>query len=182
MKISPLQEYKSVDWSGLTTKNHLGAMFGIEPQKASKLVSRIHQINFGMDLDTYLNQFGVKTLESDDDFTWMLQGTGDKNIPIVGYAASNMAKPGINFSRFTVTFNEKYFAVTEVIVGEKNEKYSLRVMEEPTKNGNNWDYEVELMTPDSKLFFPPSELAAGKRFSKEWSIVEQTLSARGGGR
>lgn len=181
MKISPLQEYKSTDWSGLTTKNHLGHMFGVEPQKASKLVSRIHQINFGMDLDTYLNQFGVKTLESDDDFTWMLQGTGDKNIPIVGYAASNMMKPGINFSQFTVTYSEKYFAVTEVIVGEQNEKYSLRIVEEPVPNGNYWDYTVQLMTGDAQLFFPPSELAAGKRFSKEWSIVEQTLSVRGGG-
>jgi hypothetical protein len=181
MKISPLQEYKSIDWSGLTTKNHLGAMFGVEPQKASKLVSRIHQINFGMDLDTYLNQFGVKTLESDEDFTWMLQGTGDKNIPIVGFDASNQAKPGINFSQFTVTFGEKYFAVTEVIVGEKNEKYSLRIVEEPTPNGNNWDYTVQLMTGDAQLFFPPSELATGKRFSKEWSIVEQTMSVRGGG-
>jgi hypothetical protein len=156
-------------------------MYGIEPQKASKLVSRIHQINFGMDLDTYLNQFGVKTLDSDEDFTWMLQGTGDKNIPIQGYSASNMAKPGINFSSFTVTFAEKYFAVTEVIVGEKNEKYSLRVMEEPVPNGSYWDYTVQLMTNDPSLFFPPSELAVGKRFSKEWSIVEQTLSVRGGG-
>jgi len=181
MKISPLQEYKPTDWSGLTTKNHLGALYGIEPQKASKLVSRIHQINFGMDLDTYLNQFGTKELESDDDFTWMLQGTGDKNIPIQGFSAANMAKPGINFSQFTVSFSEKQFFATEVIVGEKNEKYSLRIVDDGVLNGNYWDYPVQLMTGDPQLFFPPAELAIGKRFSKEWSVVEQTLSTRGGG-
>jgi hypothetical protein len=181
MKISPLQEYKPSDWSGLTTKNHLGALYGIEPQKASKLVTRIHQINFGMDLDTYLSQFGTKTLESDEDFTWMLQGTGDKNIPIQGYSASNAAKPGINFSEFTVTFAERMFFATEVIVGEKNEKYSLRIVDEPVLNGNYWDYTVVLMTADPQAFMPPSELAVGKRFSKDWAISEQTLSVRGGG-
>jgi len=181
MKISPLQEYKSTDWSGLTTKNHLGALYGIEPQKASKLVTRIHQINYGMDLDTYLNQFGVKTLESDEDFTWMLQGTGDKNIPIQGFSASNAAKPGINFSEFTVTFSERMFFATEVIVGEKNEKYSLRIVDEPVLNGNYWDYTVVLMTSDPQAFMPPAELAVGKRFSKDWAISEQTLSVRGGG-
>jgi len=181
MKISPLQEYKPTDWSGLTTKNHLGALYGIEPQKASKLVTRIHQINFGMDLDTYLDQFGTKQLENDDDFTWMLQGTGDKNIPIQGFVASNAAKPGINFSTFTVSFSEKMFFATEVIVGEKNEKYPLRVMDDPILNGNYWDYTVQLMTGDPQLFFPPAELAVGKRFSKDWAISEQTLSVRGGG-
>jgi hypothetical protein len=181
MKISPLQEYKPSDWSGLTTKNHLGALYGIEPQKASKLVTRIHQINYGMDLDTYLSQFGTKTLESDEDFTWMLQGTGDKNIPIQGFSASNAAKPGINFSEFVVTFSERMFFATEVIVGEKNEKYPLRIVDEPVLNGNYWDYTVQLMTADPQAFMPPAELAVGKRFSKDWAISEQTLSVRGGG-
>jgi len=181
LKISPLQEYGPKDWAGLTTKNHLGAMFGVEPQKASKLVTRIHQINYGMDLDSYLNKFSPLYLESDEDFTWMLQGTGDKNIPIVAYSAPNSAKPGINFSEFTVTFPEKMFFATEVIVGELNEKYPIRLLDDGILEGTNYTYRAQLLTGDPDLFVPAEELAAGKRFSKEYSIVEQTLSTRGGG-
>ena len=55
-------------WTGLTTKNHLGAIYQTNPQAASKLMTRIHQTNFGLDLDSYLEQFSPLTLDSDDDW------------------------------------------------------------------------------------------------------------------
>lgn len=185
-KISPLQMLEATNWSGLTTKNHIGALYGINPQKASDLMTRIYNVNFGMDLDTYLNQFEPLYLDSDDDFQWELQGSGDRNIPLVqasinGTAVTSTDKPGINFTRFTLTFAEQFFSDVNLIVGEKNEAYPMRIVDAPKPNGSNWDYEVELMTGDPTLFVPSTELAAGKRFSKEWSPVEQTLSKKGGG-
>ena len=59
-------------WAGLTTTNHLGAIYQAAPQVASKVMSQIHQTNFGLNLDTYLNKFSPIYLDTDDDFTWEL--------------------------------------------------------------------------------------------------------------
>jgi hypothetical protein len=188
MKISALQMYESTNWQGLTTSNHLGSLFNIEPQKASQLLTRIYNVNFGMDLDSYLNQFKPLYLESDDDFEWQLQGSGRKNVPLVsasltsgGAAVSATDKAGINTNHFFLVFPEQYFTDVNLIVGEKNEAYPMRIVKEPVAIGSNWEYEVELLTGDMTLFVPSEELAAGKRFSKEWSPVSHTLSKKGGG-
>jgi len=64
-----------------------------------------------MDLDTYLNQFGVKVLDNEDDFVWELIGTSKKNIPLVearltrnGSAIAATDKPGVGASRFFLVF------------------------------------------------------------------------------
>ncbi len=54
-KISPFQMTEAQSWAGLTTKNHLGAIYQSKPQMASKLMTRIAQTNFGLDLDSYLD-------------------------------------------------------------------------------------------------------------------------------
>lgn len=190
MRISPLQEYEPTDWSGLTTVNHLGAIYGQKPQEASKLVSMIHQINFGMDLDTFLNRFPVLYLDTDDDFTWKLRGDSNKNVPLVsarigGFSStttvsSSSHKAGLNHSKFILTFAEKFFSDVDVIVGERNEVYPIQITDIPRANGTNWDYECELLTADPTLYIPYTELLAGKRFSREWSLVEKTLSKKGG--
>ena len=172
-------------WTGLTTKNHLGAIYQSKPQMASKLMTRIHQTNFGLDLDTYLEQFSPVYLETDDDFEWDLIGTAKKNVPLV--EARIAATPitaadecGKNFTEFELVFPEQWFSDENVIVGEKNEVYPIQVIADPTPEGTNWVYRVNLITGDSDLFVPFEELTAGKRFSKDWSLVEQTLSKKGG--
>lgn len=187
-KISPLQMYEPTNWTGLTTDNHIGSLFGIEPQMASDVLTRIYNVNYGMDLDSYLNQFPVKQLKSDDDFQWKLQGAGKKNIPLVkaalsfgGAQVSGSDKAGLNHSRFFLSFPEQYFTDVNLIVGEKNETYPILIVDDPKPEGSNWTYEVELLTGDPTLFIPVDDLAAGKRYSKEWSPVERTLSKKGGG-
>ena len=68
-QISPFQMTEAQAWTGLTTKNHMGAIYQANPQSASKLMTRIYQTNFGLDLDTYLGQFSPLTLDTDDDYT-----------------------------------------------------------------------------------------------------------------
>jgi hypothetical protein len=185
MSFNALQETTPTDWSGLTTDNHLYNIFAIDVQKASDLVTLIHQINNGMDLDTYLSQFPVLTLDSDEDFRWMLQGNSRKNVPLIraeinGTAVTATDKPGIGGSRFTLVFAENYFSDTDMIVGEKNERYPVRILAEPLFVGSEIHYECELFTNDPDLFIPYDELIYGKRFSKEWNPVERTLSSKGG--
>jgi hypothetical protein len=97
-----------------------------------------------------------------------------------GSAISTTSQTGRNGNRFTLTFPEQYFSDTNLIVGEKNSVYPIRIVGLPVPNGTLWDYECELFTGDTDLYIPYDELVAGKRFSKEWSIVEKTLSIKGG--
>ena len=184
-RVSPLQEYEPQEWSGLTTKNHLGAIYQVQPQDTSKLVTMLYKANRGVNFNIFLQQFGTTTLATDDDFRWRLQGSSKKNIPLVecsvsGTAITSSSVAGKNGARFTLTFPEQYFSDTNLIVGEQNSVYPIRIVGIPVPNGAHWDYECELFTGDPDLFVPYEELVAGKRFSKEWSIVEKTLSIKGG--
>jgi hypothetical protein len=187
MRISPFQLYESEDITGLVTANHLGYRFGIEPQEASKVAIWIHQINSGATINSYLNRFPTVYMDTDDDFEWNIASNGDKNIPLVkaevtlGTALAVTDKAGLNFGEFYVYFNESYFTDVNQIVGERNQVYPLRILEDPTPVGGLWRYRVKLNTGDRNLFVPYDELLGGKRFSKDFSPVEQTLSKKGGG-
>ena len=185
-KISQFQMTEAKSWAGITSKNHLGAIFGAEPQKASKLLTRIAQTNFGLDLDSFLDGFDPLYLDTDDDFTWDLVGSGKKNVPLVearigGAAVVATDTPGLNFTEFEMVFPEQWFTDEHVIVGHKNEKYQLQIQADPQPEGLNWKYKVKLLTGDPLLFVPVEELAANKRWSKDFSLVEDTLSIKGGG-
>ena len=110
MKISDFVEYLPTDWTGLTTANHIGQIYGLEPQFATKLVSRLLEVNFGDDLESLLDQFGALYLDSNESFRWMLQGNSRKNIPLVraeidGVAVVVTDQAGKFNSRFTLVFN-----------------------------------------------------------------------------
>ena len=185
MRISNLQMTEGTGWVGYTSRNHLGAIYQDSPQKASQMVTRIRQATFGNDIDTFLGQFSPLYLENGEDYTWDLEGSGTKNVPLVEarIAGSTVVagdEPGKNFSQFELVFAENWFSDVNVIVGEKNEKYPLRVLGEPVLEGTNYVYTVMLVSGDEDLFMPLEELEAGKRFSKDFSSVEQELSNKGG--
>mgnify|MGYP001951764642 CR=1 FL=1 len=73
---------KGKSWSGLTLKNHIGAIFGLKPQLVSPLTTVLLQ-NSGMkNLDTTLSLFPEKVLETSDDFVWKLVGSDERNIAL----------------------------------------------------------------------------------------------------
>jgi len=184
-RVSPLQEYEPKDWSGLTTKTHLGAIYQNKPQETSTMINLLYRANRGTNFGLFLQKFSPLYLKTDDDFRWRLQGSSKKNVPLVscfvnGSVITVASQAGKNGARFTLTFPEQYFSDTNLIVGEKNSVYPIRIVGLPVPNGTLWDYECELFTGDPDLYVPYDELVAGKRFSKEWSIVEKTLSIKGG--
>jgi hypothetical protein len=186
MLISKLQTLDPKDWGGLTTDNHLGALYMQEPQLVSEVIEHIYKVNLGGDdVMSFINQFPVMYIDDDVPYDWLLQGADEKNIPLVDYwdstYATKPARPGIARSTFFMEFGEHYFSATDVIVGEKDELYKLRIVADPINRGTSVLYEVQLVTGDDNLFVPAEELAAGKRWSKDYSLVEQTLSKRGGG-
>ena len=180
-----LKEFEPKEWGGLTTKNHLGAAYMIEPQKASKFMTLIHQANMGYtDLDTFLNRFPTVYMETDDEYTWDVYAGGEKNIPLIaayidGSAVSATSTAGAGFSEFVLRFPEPYFYDVNIIFGHK-EDYQIQIIADPTPAGIYWDYRCKLVTGDPELYIPYSEIVAGKRFSKQYSGVESTLSKKGG--
>ena len=184
-----LKEFDPKEWGGLTTKNHLGAAYMIEPQKASDFVTMIYQSNLGYeDLDTFLNRFPVKYLETDDEYYWDVFAGGERNIPLVAAytgdfgdltAITATVKTGVAFSDIFLEFPESYFFDVNIIFGHKKE-YQFQIQEDPVPNGTNFIYRAKLITGDPELYVPYSELVAGKRFSKQYSGVESTLSKKGG--
>lgn len=184
MQISHLQIVDAKSWKGLTTENHLGAIWNEEPQKASELISKIQQRNYGMDIKTFLKKYPTKKFAKDTDYTWDLESKGVDNIALVearidGTAVTAADQAGINFSEFELVFPKDWFSMTEVIVGHKNEQYPIRIKEEGRAEGSNIVYTCELMTGDPNLFIPYEEIVSGKLFSREYAPAESTLSQRG---
>jgi len=185
MKISNTQIVNSKDWSGMTSKNHLGAIWEQKPQLASKITGRMLAESYGTSLDTMLSELPIKTLETDDDFTWSLIGNNEQNISLVearfqgSVVTSSDVNVGANKQSFELVFPKRWFSDTEVIVGEQNERYPIQIINEYSE-GTNSVYECVMWGTDAATTgMPGEELVAGKKFSKEYAPVEESLSVRG---
>lgn len=189
MELGKFQMTEAKNLAGLTTSNHLGLMFRTEPQLLTKVMTKILSASGVNNLETVLQRYPVKRLENDDDFTWKLIGSDNRNIPLLyGYSDpankvsttfDTSGNAGVDGVPFYLVFAEKYFSDVNVIVGEKNEIYQLQILEDPTKYADGWHYKVRVMGNNS-AGIPESECVAGKRFSKEFSPVEDTMSVKGG--
>lgn len=185
-KLNRFQKQTFSHWKGLTKYNHLGSIFQLQPQKATSLMVQLLAWYRGKTLDTFLSQFPTKTFDSDDEYTWDVIGSSLRNIPLVearntdgvtvGATGDNV---GVNGEPFYLVFAEDWFADGEVIVGELNEIYPLRVLADGRNEGTNTVYKVELMGGIT-TGMPVAELQPGKRFSVEYAPVERTLSRKVG--
>ena len=185
-KLSKFQKQSFNHWMGTTKNNHLGGIFQLQPQKATSLMVQLLAWYRGKTLDTFLSQFPVKSFDSDDEYTWDVIGSALRNIPLVEardadgqLVGSNNV--GINGEPFYLVFAEDWFADGEVIVGERNEIYPIRVLGSGRNEGTNTVYKVELMGGIT-AGIPTEELEAGKRFSVEYAPVEKEFSRKVGDR
>ena len=182
-KLSGFQMVAPKSHAGLTTKNHLAAMFSQSPQLLQTAITKMLGASNVNNIDTMLSGLAVRYVDTDDDFTWKLVGATERNIPLVearvGGTAVTSGNVGANGQEVELVFGEKYFSDVNVLVGEKNEVYQFRVIDEPIAEGTNYVYRTILMGNDS-TGVPYTELATGKRFSKDFSPVEDTMSIKGG--
>lgn len=182
-RLSPLQMTDATDWKGLTTENHLGAIWQAAPQKVSNMITRIHSNYWGNNLDSVLAEFPTLYMENDNDFTWDLCSKALNHYELVearinGTAITAADQPGKNLTTFELVFDKDRFSDGQRIVGELNEIYPLLIISS-AKEGTRMVYTVKLDTGDANMFMPYDELIAGKKFSGEYSPVERTLSRRG---
>lgn len=138
----------------------------------------------GKVLESYLAKLPRKEFETDDEITWNVIGGSRRNIPIIGCrdesgTAVTTGNVGVGNLPFYSIFAEDWFADGNVIVGELNEIYPIRILGNPVVEGTQYVYKCELMG-GIMTGIPASELSNGKRFSVEYSPVEREFSRRVG--
>ncbi len=183
------QMTKAMAWSGLTLKNHIGALFGSQPELVSPLTTVLLQ-NSGMkNLDTTLSLFPTHTLEAgSSDFVWKVVGSEERNIPLVEARYNGTVvddtDTGIGQARatFELVFGEKWFTKMHLIAGHRPDVYQIRIIDEPFEEGQNYVYTCEVWGGTESLAgIPGDELLPGMRFSIEGAPVEDELSIQGAG-
>lgn len=185
-KLGKFQMVGFQSWKGLTKENHLGSIFQTAPQKASNLMVQLLAYYRGKTLDTFLSQFPVKEFETDDEYTWEVIGSSRRNIPLVeardengGVVTASSGMVGAGTAPFYLVFAEDWFALGEVIVGNLNQVYPIRIISEARMEGTNAVYKVETMGGNTQGI-PAERLLAGERFSVEFAPVEKELSRQVG--
>ena len=175
-------------WKNLTTYNHLGAIFQQAPQKATNLMVQLLAFYRGKTLDTFLNQFPVKEFDDDSEYYWDVIGSSRRNIPLIeardedgSVVTEGSGMIGAGTAPFYLVFPEDWFAYGEYIVGNLNEIYQFRILEDAKMEGTNAVYRVELAGGNTQGV-PAERLLPGERFSVEAAFVEKELSRKVGDR
>lgn len=169
-------------WKGLTKDNHLGSVFRTSPQKASDLMVQLLAYNRGKSLDTFLSSFPVREFENDDEYYWEVVGSSRRNITLIEardetgkVVTAESGNIGAGGTSFYLVFGEDYFANGEVIVGNLNQVYPQRIIEEGRFEGTNVVYKVELMGGNT-AGIPAERLLSGEKYSVDYAPVEKELS------
>lgn len=179
-KINQLQVSYAQSWAGLTTENHLYAIYQAEPQLASDIVTEVFGMMRYQGLDNFMSKYPTKMMDTDAEYRWFLKGDDRKAIPIVGYTATDTNRPGVAKQPFLLEVTERYFQQSDYLIFD-NRDFGVRIMDEGYGNGTNWVYTVQHMEPGDDFFIPPTLLAAGRKVSKERNIVTMTLNKEYGG-
>lgn len=185
-KLGKFQMLGFQHWKGLTSDNHLGSIFQLQPQKATNLMVQLLAFHRGKTLDTFLNQFPTREFEDDNEYYWDVIGSSRRNIPLVEARNENGEvvedgdpNVGVGTSPFYLVFPEDWFADGEVIVGHLNQVYPMRILGDARMEGTNAVYKVELMGGNT-TGIPAERLLAGERFSIDFAPVEKELSRKVG--
>lgn len=182
-KLGKFQSLEFDSWGKTSKLNHLSSVFLRSPQQATDMMVQLLAFHKGKTLDTFLSQFPTKEFDSDEEYTWNVIGSMMKNLPLVeartlaGATIAANQTAGANGEPFYVVFDEDLFADGAVIVGELNEIYPLRILDDGFKEGTNVRYKVELMGGIT-AGMPGDQLQPGKRFSKEYAPVEREFSRK----
>jgi len=185
-KLNRFQTLTFSHWKGTSKENHLGGIFLMQPQKATELMVQLLAFYRGKTLDTFLSQFPVKEFDTDDEYTWDVIGSALRNIPLCeardcdgNTIEADSGNAGVNGEPFYLVFAEDWFADGEVIFGNLNEVYPIRVLGEGRNEGTLTVYKVELMGGIT-AGIPAERLLSGERFSVGYAPVEKEFSRKVG--
>lgn len=186
-KLSRFQMRPFTTWNGVMKENSLAAMGLLAPQKLSNFMVQLLAFKNGKTLDTFLSQFPTLELDNDQEITWDVIGSDRRNVALVRALDINRnlfkagdGNIGANGVPFYLEFNEAYFFLGEVIFGELNELYQIRIIDEPIESGSNYLYKVQTYGHNNGGI-PIERLQPGERFSTEYAPVSREFSRGVGG-
>ena len=184
--LGKFQTREFTSWKGLTRDNHLGAIFAKAPEKATNLMVQLLAYKRGKTLDTLMNQLPTREFESDEEYTWDVVGSSRRSIPLIEARDENGAvvedhrqMVGAGTAPFYLVFGEDWFANGEYIVGNLNEVYQFRILDDARLEGSNAVYKVELAGGNTDGV-PAERLLAGEKFTVEAAFVEAEMSRKVG--
>lgn len=189
-RISNTQMAGVTAWRGTVTKeNHLYGLFRTNPQMASDVMTVLMSSMHLPTLDTYLSrEVPVREYEDDSELFWDIVSSSRRNVPLIEarradgtvVAADDATNVGVGFEPFYLVFPTDWFALGEVLWGERNEVYPVIVKEEGRAEGTNTVYLVEPFGANGAEGIPPAELIGGKRFSWAYAPIEDNFSRKVG--
>lgn len=189
-RISNNQMVGVTAWRGtVTNENHLYGLFRTNPQMASDVMTVLMSTMHLPTLDTYLSrEVPVREYEDDTELFWDIVTSSRRNIPLVEarrcdgtvVSDSDTTNVGIGFEPFYLVFPTDWFAIGEVLWGEKNETYPVIVKEAGRQEGTNTVYLVEPFGAEVAGGIPVDELLPGKRFSWAYAPIEDNFSRKVG--
>lgn len=172
----------------LTKLNHLSSIGQASPQKASNLMVQLLAWHRGKTLETFLSKFPTKYFDDDSEYYWDVTGSTKRNIPLIEARKSDGSvvedkdeMVGTGTEPFYLVFGEDWFADGEVIFGNLNQVYPIRILGDARMEGTNAVYLCELMGGNT-AGIPGERLLAGERFSVGFAPVERELSRKVGDR
>lgn len=186
-----LQKYQmqSFDnWAGfqpseLINKYWIGNYFNCDKDGSEKFIHRLLDYNVGPGLESILEKYPTKEFDPNVPITWNIMGSSYRNIPLKeardfdGNVIDEdyQGNVGIGLEPFYLVFREKWFFLGETIVGNLNEEYQFRIIDQPREEGTDYVYKVELGGGNT-TGVPPKRLLCGEKFSVEAAYVERELS------
>lgn len=185
-KLGRFQMKGFTGWKGLSKANHLSSMFATSPQRYSDKMVELLAYKTGGSLESYLSKLPVKEFENDEEYFWDVVGSVRRNIPLIearkfdgSVVDANSGMVGVGTDPFYLVFAEDWFADGEVIFGNLNQVYPIRILGNPVNEGTNTVYKVELMG-GNLTGIPAERLLIGERFSVGFAPVEKELSRKVG--
>lgn len=124
-----------------------------------------------------IRYFG-KEFEDDTEFYWDVVASTKRNIPLVEarkidgtvIESADDGMIGAGTEPFYLVFGEDWFSDGEVIFGNLNEVYPIRVLGDARMEGTNAVYRAELMGGITEGI-PAERLLSGERFSVGFAPV-----------
>lgn len=186
IKLNQNQYQRFKGWGNSLSDRHIYAFFPNEKEKALNYYMQVLGFKDSLITDV-LSKFPEKIFDDSLGFEWQLMTSTRRNIPLVEARNTDGTKItstttgmiGVGTKPFYLVFGVSYFAKGDTIVGHYNEKYPLRIIEEPKNEGSNVVCKVELMAGIT-TGMPVNRLLPGERFSYEYNVVASGLSRRVG--
>lgn len=150
----------------MTDSNNLSNALLTSPEKISPMITHLGGREDKKFPLTFLteglgNTKSIERLEYEYDVNYHFR----KTRPLAAEASDEAV--GANGQPFVLTFPDKWFIKDYILVSASG--VQARIMSEPTPNGNNWDYTMQLVAPTGSM--PASDLTAGSLFAQMYAPV-----------